>query len=182
MNTQSTIKHSAIRLAVASAFALASVTGGNAFAATASSTATTTIIAPIAVSAGAVLSFGKFSSLAAGTIKVEPDGTAAVTGGVTRGTGATSTAAQFAVTGDASNTYSITHTGDTTLVHGTDASKTMALAKVSALTATTTTDNVSSGTLSAGAQTIFVGGTLTVGEAQLAGVYTGAVGVTVEYN
>lgn len=182
MKTQFTFKQTAIRLALASTFALASLTGGNVFAASASSTATTTIIAPIAVTAGAVLSFGKFSSLAAGTIKVEPDGTAAVTGGVTRGTGATSTAAQFAVTGDASNTYSITHTGDATLVHGSDGTKTMALAKVSALTAATSTTNVSSGTLSAGAQTIFVGGTLTVGVSQLAGTYTGAVGVTVEYN
>jgi len=181
MNKKFNVKQGALKLALASAVALGGLgLGIHAYAATASSTATSIVMVPIAVTAGTVLDFGKFSAGASGgTIKVEPDSSVAVTGTVLRGTGAVSTAAQFAVTGDASNTYSIAHTGDATLTDGTN---TMALTKVSALTATTSTAQVTSGTLSGGAQTIFVGGTLTVGASQVAGTYTGAVGVTVLYN
>ena len=46
-----------------------------------------------------------------------------------------------------------------------------------------TTGNVATGTLTAGGtQSIFVGGTLTVSATQVAGTYTGAVTLTVEYN
>mgnify|MGYP000017531333 CR=1 FL=1 len=181
MNKKLNLKQGAVKLALGSAFAL----GGfgvclHAYAATASSTATSIVMVPIAVTAGTVLDFGKFSAGASGgTIKVEPDSTVAVTSTVLRGTGATSTAAQFTVTGDASNTYSIAYTGDATLANGIN---TMALTKVSALTAPTSTALVATGTLTLGTQTIFVGGTLTVGASQVAGTYTGAVGVTVLYN
>jgi hypothetical protein len=176
------LKQSALRFAIASAFAVGSLAGVNAVAATASSTATSTVIAPIAVTAGAVLSFGRFSVLAVGgTVDVDTDNTLSKTGGVTLGTGATGTAAQFDVTGDANNTYSITHGGAAVLTSG---ANTMALTKVSALTAASgTSGNVATGTLSgAGAQTVFVGGSLAVAASQPAGTYTGSVSVTVEYN
>lgn len=168
--------------ALASVLALAG-TGlvSNAYAAEATSTATSTVITPIAITAPVVLSFGKFSSRLAGTIKVDPNNVITVTGGVLSGTGATATAARFDVTGDTVNTYSITHGGDTVLTSGIVIND-MALSKVSALTAIASTTNVTSGTLTAGAQSIFVGGTLTVAAAQVAGTYTGAVTVTVEYN
>jgi len=41
---------------------------------------------------------------------------------------------------------------------------------------------VTTGTLTAGAQTIYVGGVLTVAANQPAGTYTGTVSATVEYN
>ena len=171
-----------VNAALASVVALASAgVVGNAYAAAASSTATSTVITPIAIAAPVPLSFGKFSSRLAGTIKVDPNNAITVTGGVLSGTGATVTAARFDVTGDTVNTYSITHSGATVLTSGTVIND-MALSKVSALTAIASTTNVTSGTLTAGAQSIFVGGTLTVAANQVAGTYTGAVTVTVEYN
>ena len=160
---------------------------GQAMAANATSTAEGEVIAPIAIASTANLAFGKFAAgTAGGTIKVDTDGAITVTGGPTgviKATGSTGTAAQFNVTGQALNTYSIAHTG-TAVLTNTTGNETMALAKVSALTAATgTTTEVSSGTLSAGgAETIFVGGTLTVGAAQVPGAYAGTVIVTVEYN
>lgn len=181
----SSFKRSALKAALASAVVLGS-TGlvGNAYAASATSTATGTVITPIAITAPVVLSFGKFSSRASGTIKVDTNNAITVTGGVLSGTGATATAAKFDVTGDGSNTYSITHSGAAALMKdGLTSVNDMALAKVSALTAASgTTGNVTSGTLTSGAQSIYVGGTLTVAASQLAGTYTGAVTVAVEYN
>lgn len=60
----------------------------------------------------------------------------------------------------------------------------MALTKTSDLTgADVTTGNVANGTLTVGGtQSIYVGGMLSVAAAQAAGVYTGDVTVTVEYN
>jgi spore coat protein U-like protein len=59
----------------------------------------------------------------------------------------------------------------------------MALARISDLTAgDATSGEVTSGTLTGGAQSIYLGGTLTVGETQVAGAYTGSVTATVEYN
>lgn len=176
-------KQRVLTLALAAVFVFGSVAiGVNAYAAAATSTATSTVIAPIAITAPVVLSFGKFSSRLAGTIKVDPNNTITVTGGVLSGTGATATAARFDVTGDDSNTYSITHSGATNLTDGATTATLMALTKVSALTAIASTTNVDSGTLTAGAQSIFVGGTLTVAANQKAGIYTGDVTVTVEYN
>ena len=49
--------------------------------------------------------------------------------------------------------------------------------------ANTTSGNVTGGALSgAGAQSVFIGATLTVGAAQIAGEYSGNILVTVEYN
>jgi spore coat protein U-like protein len=140
------------------------------------------VIVPIAISKVSNLTFGKFSALTGGTIKVDTDGAISVTGAVKNGTGSTGTAARFDVTGDGSNTYSISHSGSTALTNGTPAED-MALTKVSALTAASgTTTQVTSGTLSSGAQSIYVGGTLAVASGQPAGAYTGNVIVTVEYN
>ncbi|SEL50095.1 protein of unknown function [Halomonas daqiaonensis] len=60
----------------------------------------------------------------------------------------------------------------------------MALAKISDLTGTGgASADVLTGTLSAaGDQTIYLGGTLSVGAAQVAGNYSGVVSATVEYN
>lgn len=176
-------KQRALKLALVSAFALgASALGVNAYAAPATAASSATVITPIAISKITDLAFGKFSALTGGTIKVDTDNAISVTGAVVKGTGSTGTAAKFDVTGDASNTYSIAHSGTAVLTH-TDTTTTMALAKVSALTAASaTTTEVTAGALTLGAQSIYVGGTLTVGSGQLAGVYSGTVIVTVEYN
>lgn len=178
-----TFNRSALKAALASALVLGgSGLAVNAYAATATATSSATVIAPIAISKITDLAFGKFSALTGGTIKVDTDNTISVTGAVVKGTGSTGTAAKFNVTGDASNTYSIAHSGTGVLTH-TDTTTTMALAKVSALTAVSgTTTEVTAGALTSGAQSIYVGGTLTVASGQLAGVYSGDVIVTVEYN
>jgi spore coat protein U-like protein len=45
-----------------------------------------------------------------------------------------------------------------------------------------TTGTVATGTLTGGAQTIYVGGALTVGANQVAGTYAGNINVAVDYN
>lgn len=61
----------------------------------------------------------------------------------------------------------------------------MALARISDLdgsSSSTTAVDVSTGALTTGAQTIFLGGILSVGIDQIAGTYEGTVTATVEYN
>lgn len=160
----------------------------NAYAASATSTATSTVIAPIGITAPVVLSFGKFAPGAGGSVTISNSGARTGTGVILSSTSSTQTAARFDVTGEASTTYAITPSGVTALTGISGAAltlpSTMALAKTSDLTgANVTTGTVAAGTLTAGGtQSIYVGGTLTVGAAQPAGVYTGAVTVTVEYN
>lgn len=185
-----TFKRNALHVALVSTFAMGSMAVvSNAYAAAASSTATSTVVAPIAITTSglAVLSFGKFGPTgASSTVIISNSGVRSGTA-VLVGVG-TTTAARFNVTGDANSTYAITHTALTVLTGISGAAstgpQTMALAKTSDLTgANVTTGNVASGTLSgAGAERIYVGGTLTVGASQATGTYTGTVEVTVEYN
>lgn len=183
-----TFKRSAIKLALASAFALgASAMGVNSYAATANGTATATVITPIAVSTTNSLVFGSFAHGAGGTVTVNTNGTRATTGPILSTAGATPTAAIFHVTGDGTSTYSIATTGTAAAIASTGTpADTMAFAHCTALTAAATCvpgSNVTSGTLTAGAQDIYMGGTLTVGAAQVAHAdYTGAIAVVVEYN
>jgi hypothetical protein len=179
----------ALSMALASVLALAG-TGlvNNAYAAAATSTATSTVITPIGITAPVVLSFGKFAPGAGGSVTISNSGARTGTGVILSSTSSVQTAARFDVTGEASTTYAITHSGVAALTGISGAAltlpSTMALAKTSDLTgANVTTGNVAAGTLGVGGtQSIFVGGALTVAAAQPAGVYTGAVTVTVEYN
>lgn len=182
----SNFKHAALKAALASAVVLGG-TGlvGNTFAAEATSTATSTVIAPIAITAPVVLSFGKFAPGAGGSVTISNSGARTGSGVILSSTSSTQTAARFDVSGEGSSTYGITHSGVSVLSGPTVATvvQTMALAKTSDLTgANVTSGNVSSGTLTFGLQSIYVGGTLTVGASQAAGTYTGAVTVAVEYN
>lgn len=183
-----TFNRRALNAALASVVMLAGAgVVGNAYAATASSTATSTVIAPIGITAPVVLSFGKFAPGAGGSVTISNSGARTGTGVILSSTSSTQTAARFDVTGEGSSTYAITHSGVSLLTGISGAAltgpQTMALAKTSDLTgANVTTGNVATGTLTSGAQSIYVGGTLTVGATQAAGEYTGAVTVTVEYN
>jgi hypothetical protein len=92
------------------------------------------------------------------------------------------TAAKFTVAGGADANYSITH-GGTTSLSRTAGSETMLLTKFSDLSgAHSTVGNASGGTLTTGAGSIHVGGTVTVAADQAPGDYTGLVWVNVEYN
>lgn len=176
-------KHSRLTLNHLSLAALAlaiTAAAGSAAAAVATATSTSTVVAPIAITKNADLAFGAFAAGAsAGSVTVSPNGTRAVSGGVTA-MGGTPGAARFDVVGAAGTNYSISITDSGQLSSGSD---NMAFTSISDVTASAiTTGNVTSGTLASGTQSIYVGGVLTVGINQAAGTYTGTVSATVEYN
>jgi spore coat protein U-like protein len=179
MNKYSRFTSKSFKLAVA---AVAICGAGSAMAANnATATATSTVINPIAIVKATDLAFGSISAGATGgTVTIATDGARTKTGDVFLASGAASAAAKFNVTGSGTLTYSITLGGDTSLSDGTN---TMPFARVSDLTGGgTTSGNVSAGALTGGAQSIYVGGILTVAANQAAGSYTGNITATVDYN
>jgi hypothetical protein len=171
--------------ALASVFALGALSASNSFAAkAAASNSSATVIVPIEISKSADLVFGKFAPGGGGVVTVATDGARTTTGPILSISGSTPTAAKFDVAGDNSSTYGITWSGAIELADSASTPNTMALSKISDLTAAgATAGEVSSGTLSgSGAQSIYLGGELTVGVAQPDGTYTGDVTATVEYN
>lgn len=185
MNTPSNLQQRALKLALASVFAFGATVSGSSFAATDSTTATGTVIAPIVITKATDLVFGKFAPGAGGTVTVATSNARTASGAILSSVGSSPTAAKFDVTGDSNATYSIGWGGVTALTNTTGGGgETMALTRVSDLTAAgAVTGEVIAGTLSAGGtQSIYLGGVLTVGATQVAGIYTGNVTVTVEYN
>ena len=186
MNHPFSVTQRTLKLALASAFAVAAATASiNSTASnTATAAATASVIAPIAVTKATDLSFGKFAPGVGGSVTISTSGARTVTGVIPSTIGSTLSAAKFDVTGDASATYSITHSGSTVLTNTTGVgAETMTLAKFSDLTAgNAISGNVASGTLTGGAESIYVGGSLTVAANQVPGSYTGTVTVLVEYN
>jgi spore coat protein U-like protein len=177
MNKHTCFSSNALRLALA---VLAIAGAGSAIAASTTASSTSTVIAPIAITKAADLSFGSFGvGATGGTVTVSPNGTRAVSGGAVAA-GGSPTAAQFNVTGEAGMGYGITLGGTTVL---TDGSNTMNFTPISDTSASAiTSGTVAAGSLTGGAQSIYVGGVLTVGANQPAGTYNGTVTATVEYN
>lgn len=171
------------RAALASVVALGAFGASNGFAAADLTTATATVIEPIAITKMVDLVFGKFAPGAGGTVTVSTSGARTASGTILSAIGSSPTAARFDVTGDADATYSIDWSGVSVLTDPVSL-ETMALAKTSDLTGGNAINGeVATGTLSAGgAQSIYLGGVLTVGALQAAGDYAGNVTVTVEYN
>ncbi|NMT62957.1 DUF4402 domain-containing protein [Marinobacter orientalis] len=153
------------------------------FGADATTQSSATVIEPIAITKAADLVFGDFAPGAGGTVTVSTSGARTAGGTILSTAGNTPTAAKFDVTGNADSTYSISLTAPASLSDGAATPNTMALAVFSDLDASNTiSGQVSSGTLTAGAQSVYLGGELTVGAGQVAGTYTGDITVTVEYN
>ena len=164
------------RTALAAAVAVGGLaTGLQAQAATDDATISATVVTPIAIVNTAGLNFGSFSSATAGTVVVAPNGTRTQTGGVLLVNSVNSpAAASFNVTGEGTLTYAITLPGSAVTING-PSSSTMSVA-------TFTSNPSGTGTLTAGAQTLTVGATLTTGVSQTTGAYSGTFDVTVEYN
>lgn len=146
----------------------------------ATATATANIVTPIAIVNTTNMNFGNLavSPTVAGTV-VLPAGlapTRTLTGGVTLMTGGTITAAAFTVTGLVDATYSISLPASASLTG--PGAPMLADAFVSTPTV------LAGGVLTLGTQTLYVGATLNVGAAQVAGSYTTVTPftVTVNYN
>jgi len=170
--------------ALASAFALCAFGASSSFAAGATSNSSATVIVPIAITSSADLNFGKFAPGGGGDVTVATDGVRTASGPILSSVGSTPTAAaKFDVTGGNSATYGITWSGAAMLTDSVS-SEAMALSKISDLTAAgVTTGEVTSGELGAdGAQSIYLGGELSVTSGQANGTYIGDVTATVEYN
>ncbi|WP_341936436.1 DUF4402 domain-containing protein [Marinimicrobium sp. C2-29] len=169
------------RVALASAVILGTVGVSNAFAASDTATSSGTVVTPITITSSANLNFGEFAAdpTTAGTVVVSTGGVAsATTAVITKDTAVT--AAAFAIAGSNDASFSVAVT-DNEVTH-TDTTTTMALTTKHDNDATTE-DSLASYALSAtGAATIYVGGTLAVAAAQLAGAYSGTVTVAVAYN
>jgi hypothetical protein len=124
------------------------------------------------------MDFGNVAvNASSGTVVLAADGSRTATGGVTLpGTSGTVTAASFDVAGEGAYTYSITLPSSVTITRN-SGTETMT---VDAFTSSPS----STGTLTAGAQTLTVGATLNVGASQVPGTYVSgtAFTVTVSYN
>ena len=135
-------------------------------------------MAGIAIAAGTTLRFGSFStSAAAQTVTINATTGARTSSGALLAT-STVGRATFNVTGSGVLTYAITlpTNGTVNITTGTaTAPETMAVS-------TFTSDPSGTGTLTAGAQTLGVGATITTVASQVAGAYTGTFNVSVEYN
>lgn len=162
-----------IRLAAVSAALAAAVSfGGVAQAATtATATASAQILSTLTVANTRGLNFGQVAANGAGTLAIAGDGTVACSAALVC-TGTRQTAA-FDVTGTAGTavTAAVT-TASITLSDGAGHNMTL--------------DNFdvyfpNGSTLTAGATSFNVGGTLNVNAAQVAGVYNGSFNVSVEY-
>ncbi len=157
------------------AIGLAVVLPSNAQAADATATATATVATALGIAKTVDMSFGTIAGGATtGTVVLATDGTRTTTGGTSVLSGSPGAAASFNVTGEGANTYSITLPASVTLNSG---GNSMTAGTFVSLPATT-------GTLTAGAQTLLVGATLTLGSSQATGTYlsTTPFTVTVNYN
>ena len=153
----------------------------------ASATASATVLTPISVAVATDLSFGNFAPTStAGTVIISTSGGRTGTNVFLSPTNTIAlSAAKFDVTGTGTSTYSIDYTGSSATLASTGTpADSMAYAMCSALTnANSCSSTVTSGTLTAGAQSIYVGGTLTVAANQAAHTdYAGTIKVTVAYN
>jgi hypothetical protein len=162
------------RLSLLATLMAAATFSGGAFAASATGTASATVLAPIAIGTTVPLNFGSFAGNAAGSVTIAPTlaGTRSFTG-VVLTSGVAGTAAKFTVTGTGNATFGVTYTNPTfNVLNG------------SGGTMSVTTTGATSGTLAAGTLDLYVGGTLTVAASQAAGAYTNnsSMIVVVEYN
>ncbi|HEY4082965.1 MAG TPA: DUF4402 domain-containing protein [Burkholderiaceae bacterium] len=174
-------------LIVAAGLLAATGHSGSQAANSATASATAVVLVPIAVSKITDLSFGRLVA-GNGTVTLDTSGARTLSGSTPLPTGGTATAARFDVTGDTTNTFSISYTGSSSVLSdGTPADDMNVTWIAEALTTATGSGKTAltqdaTGTLASGAAYIFVGASLAVGASQPAGTYTGTIQVTVDYN
>ncbi len=148
-------------------------------AASTTATATAVVATAIGIAKTIDMSFGTIAGGGStGTVILATDGSRTTTGGTSVLSGSPGAAASFDVTGEGANTYSITLPGSVTLTGPGSPGTDMIANTFISLPLTT-------GTLTAGAETLLVGATLAVANAatQTAGAYISAgFTVTVNYN
>lgn len=151
------------------AAAVVALSSGSAYAATATGSASATIVAPISVThtIGASLNFGTFDAGTGGSVTVTQAGLGTAGGSVTFVSGSVNTADAFTVAGDGNRAFTVVTTGSNV----TSGVNSMAF----------TTSAPATGTLLVGVGAFTVGGTLTVGSGQAVGSYTGSYTATVNY-
>jgi hypothetical protein len=143
--------------------------------ATATFTASVTIIQPIGITNTANMNFANLDAKSGGAVILGPDNTRKSQGGVELADGNTVSAATFEVTGQAGYTYSITlPNSDHVLTNGTD----------NIIIRDFTSSLINEGSLALGSQTLRVGASLDINPNQTPGIYTspGGFNISVNYN
>lgn len=167
------LKRSVFKLVLISAFVLAGAAiTSDSYAANANSNATATVVTPIGITNSTGLDFGSFSTSATGqTVTISALGARSSVGAIVV-PASTFNAASFNVTGSGVLTYAITLPASSTITNGTDT-----------FTVNAFTSNPSgTGALTAGAQTLAVGATVTTAGTLSTGTYNGTFNVSVDYN
>jgi len=143
--------------------------------ATATFTASVTIIQPIGITNTANMNFANLDAKSGGTVILNPDNTRISQGGVELADGNTISAASFEVTGQAGYTYSISlPNSDYVLTNGTD----------NIVIRDFTSSLKNEGALASGSQSLRVGASLDINPNQTPGNYTSPSGfnISVNYN
>ncbi len=145
---------------------------------TKSNDANAQILGAIALTVGTPLEFGGVVASTGGTVVIATNGSRTSTGALTLLTSTvTPTAASYTVSGTGLASYAITiPTASFNVTNTTGAG-----AETMAVTAMVCSKGSASAFDASGADAFTVGGTLTVGSAQIPGVYTGTFDVTVAY-
>lgn len=140
--------------------------------------ACTTPVMAQTISGTTSLSFGSFVAGSGGTIIVSAASARSATGGVTLITSGGGAASQSTVTGTSGSTYSITLPANGVVTLSDGNAHTMA---VDNFVSNPVATSASSGLLSGGSQLLYIGATLSVGNNQPVGSYSGTFTVTVSY-
>lgn len=139
------------------------------------STASATVMAPASVSSTSELRFGKFSARTGGSIVIGADGARSATGAVEVSSLDGGSAAAFTVGGEANATFAVTLPSSATLTRAGDETETISVDAFAS-------NPSGPALLGGGDHTLSVGATLTLGESQPAGTYSGTFDVSIEYN
>ncbi|MGD8420406.1 MAG: DUF4402 domain-containing protein [Gammaproteobacteria bacterium] len=144
-------------------------------AATETATVTANVISTLSLTNQSGLAFGDIAaSNVAGSVVLSPNGSRISTGGASINSTVAGGPAVFDVQGDPNAVYAVTL--PVSVVLSTVGGNTMSVENFTSLPAATGLTD------SGGQQTLFVGGTLNVGNNQGFGSYTGIMSVTVDYN